>query len=68
MLTMKKGTLIVRIKDEEEKTFLNRGYNHCPKQIWKDEVRVIKKKKEEIKENLEAKTTKRGKKSKTPES
>ena len=68
MLTMKKGKDIVRIKDKEEKTYLARGYNFCPKKIWKDEVRVIKQKKEEIKENIEnlkEGTTKRGKKSAT---
>jgi len=71
MLTMKKGKDIVRIKDKEEKIYLARGYDFCPKKIWKDEVRVIKKKKEEIKENLKEATkegtTKRGKKSTTPE-
>ena len=60
---MKKGTTIVRIKNEDEKIYLNRGYKHCPKQIWKDEVRVIKQKKEAIKEKLKGETTKRGKKS-----
>ncbi len=43
MLTMKKGKDIVRIKDKEEKTFLNRGYKHCPKKIWKDEKNNCKK-------------------------
>jgi len=65
MLTMKNGASIVRIKNSQEKDFLNSGYKHCPKQIWKDEVRVIKQKKEEIRENIEGKTTKRGKKSET---
>ncbi len=64
MLTMKKGTSIVRIKNNEEKSFLTKGYKHCPKQIWKDEVRVIKQKKAAIKEKLDGETTKRGKKSK----
>lgn len=63
MKTMRKGKDIVRIKDKQEKEFLAKGYEYCPKKVWKDEVRVIKKKKEEIKENLEGKTTKRGKKS-----
>jgi len=63
MKTMRKGKNIVRIKDKEEKEFLARGYNFCPKQVWKDEVRVIKQKKEAIKEKLAEGTTKRGKKS-----
>jgi len=64
MKTMRKGKDIVRIKDNEEKRYLDMGYNYCPKQVWKDEVRVLKRKKEEIREIIEGETTKRGKKSK----
>jgi len=67
MKTMKWGSTIVRIKNSEEKEYLAKGYKYCPKQLWKDEVRVIKKKKEEIAENLKEGTTKRGKKSATAE-
>jgi hypothetical protein len=56
MKTMRKGDDIVRISDKQEKEFLSRGYEYCPKQVWKDQVRVIKEKKEAIKENLESKT------------
>jgi len=68
MKTMRIGKNIVRVKDKEEKEYLDRGYEFCPKKVWKDEVRVIKQKKEEIKENIEnlkEGTTKRGKKSAT---
>lgn len=64
MKTMLKGKDIVRVQEKQVEDFLSKGYEFCPKKVWKDEVRVIKKKKEEIKENLEGKTTKRGKKSK----
>jgi hypothetical protein len=65
MKTMRKGKEILRVSEKQQDDFLERGYEYCPKKVWKDEVRVIKKKKEEIKENLNEKTTKRGKKSTT---
>jgi hypothetical protein len=65
MKTMRKGSDITRVKDSEEKKFLGMGYNYCPKKVWKDEVRVIKQKKEEIREILDdEQVTKKGKKSK----
>jgi len=71
MKTMRRGKDIVRVKEKQVQEFLTKRYEFCPKHVWKDEVRVIKKKKEEIKEKLEeaAKegTTKRGKKSTAPE-
>ena len=63
MKTMRKGKDIVRVSEKQQYEFLEKGYDYCSKQVWKDEVRVIKKKKEEIKDNLKEKTTKRGKKS-----
>ena len=68
MKTMRRGKDIVRVKDKEGKIYLDRGYEFCPKEIWKKEVRVFKQKKEAIKENLEANTTKSGKNSKPQES
>lgn len=63
MKTMCRGKDIVRVKENQVKEFLTKRYEFCPKQVWKDEVRVIKKKKEEIAEKIKEGTTKRGKKS-----
>lgn len=62
MKTMRKNDDIVRVKETDVTNFLSNGYNYCPKKVWKDNVRVIKNKKEEIKESIEKKTTKSGKK------
>lgn len=67
MKTMKWGKTIVRVSEKDVKEYLSKGYTYCPKHIWKDEVRVIKKKKEAIAEKIKEKTTKRGKKSETAE-
>lgn len=69
MKTMKLGTdTIVRVSEKDVESKLAVGYKFCTKSEWKEKVRVIKKKKEEIKENLEAKTSKRGKNSENIES
>ena len=60
---MKWGKTIVRVKEKDIKDYLAKGYEFCPKHLWKDEVRVIKKKKEAIAEKVKEGTTKRGKKS-----
>jgi len=63
MKTMRRGKDIVRVKEKQVKEFLTNRYEFCPKHVWKDEVRVIKKKKEAIAEKVKEGTTKRGKKS-----
>lgn len=39
MKTMKKNSEIIRVPEEKVKNFLNMGYNYCPKDEWKKNVR-----------------------------
>lgn len=69
MKTMRRGDKIVRVKENEQYSFLERGYEYCPKHVWIKNVRDIKKKKGEIKEKIQEniqenpEKTKRGKNS-----
>lgn len=52
MKTMIKNGEIVRVSEKEQYSFLERDYEYCSKQLWKDNVRVLKQKKEKIKESI----------------
>lgn len=55
MKTMKFGEEIKRVKEKDVDSFLENGWNYCPKHEWKEKVRKLEKKKE---------TKKKGEKSK----
>lgn len=59
MKTMQKGEDIIRVSEKEQDSYLDRGYKYIPKSIWKEKVRVIKNKKEEIKEKIKKKKSKK---------
>jgi len=42
MKTMKKEGKIVRIKNEEYRSFLDKDYYYIPKHIWKEQIRDVK--------------------------
>ena len=57
MKTMKLGSgTIIRVQEKDVDSKLEVGYKFCSKSEWKEKVRVIKKKKEEIAENIKEKT------------
>ena len=48
MKTMKLGDQIKRVGEKEVKQMLERGWQYCPKKLWKENVRVIETKVEKV--------------------
>jgi hypothetical protein len=44
MKTMKKNNEIIRVSEEKTESYLNMGYNYCPKDEWKKNVRDVDRK------------------------
>jgi hypothetical protein len=36
MKTMTNGPNVVRVKEQDVKAMLDRGYKYCPKSLWKE--------------------------------